>query len=1305
MKTKKRFLGILLSLVLVLGLMPGMSLTALATTYSGPIWDDLQAGDILKPDARYSAEKITVTLQANGWGSESEVSTSVKQFSVEMRGLEIQNEGCITVVGEDYSYTYCYPYANGEKVSAWEVISYQSGENPGDPKTITLTGYAPPPREPVTEIGSNTVLSQNINGYITITGNVTLDLAGYTITGGGSYSTVIINNGCSLTLIDSSTGKTGKITGGGGDAGGGVVVSNNATFNMQGGTISGNTATSGGGVALGGGATFTMSGGTITGNSADNGGGVYSSGTSFSMTGGTISNNSAGDFNYGGGVLIQSGDFNLSGTAAITGNSANDGGGVCFDGSTFTMSGGSISGGNHASSGGGVYVNSGTFNMTGGTITGNSTDGWAGGGVYTRSIFNMSGSAAITGNSAWTEGGGVYQDRSSSAVFTMTGGSITNNSSGEKGYAGVCIRQDGTFNLSGGAVIDGNTHGSTEEDICLYPGSVVKVTGALTMENTMSVRLTNQDGNDNWTGIIAQGSGYTLTETDGAKFIASTTNRRAKYDSENSKEMLVALYTVTYNANGATSGTVPTDENNPYESGSTVTVLGNTGNLAKTSHNFNGWNTKANGSGTPYAADATFNIEGSTTLYAQWEEVTHAHDFTYSVRDATITATCNADGCTLDDGTEQHKHAVTLTIVKPTLTTYGQTGEGISASATLTGLTDFNTVTGLNVQASSIIYWNAKIQEGVYKTDGDQPLTAAPTSAGNYLAKITVNNCIAAVGYTINKADPAAPTGLTATYGQTLADVTLPDGWTWKDSTQSVGDVVSPAATFKANFAENDNYNAASDVDVTVTVSKASNPATVTSSASVTKGNKTVDLANNVTLNGATGDVGYAFGSEAIGCTLNGSVLTSGNTTGTVTVNVTVAADSNYEALAATPITVTVSDKGTQTITAEDVTVTYGDTGKSVSASVTDPTTGGGAISYAVKDGSGDYIDVDVASGALTIKKVPADGKAYVTVTAAETATYAQATKEVAVTINKAAPTVTAPTAKTLTYNGQKQELVNAGSTEDGTLYYAVTTENTAPTDDNLYTTSIPTKTDAGTYYVWYKAKGDASHTDTAPVCLTVTISPKPQDPTPAEETTQTDASAPAPVQADASLLLNSEFLVSWKGSTAQVRWGSVPGADTFEVWAAYCGTSTFELVSTVQGANTAIIQALNGKAPDNRRAVRAYVIAKSGGVEIGRTITGHAAGPKHNRYTNVKKLKTAKSTYRLKVGKSKKIKVTTKKVKSSKKLLPKRHDPRLRFFSTNVSVATVSGSGKIKAVGTGTCDIWIYAQNGLSTSVKVIVG
>ena len=352
--------------------------------------------------------------------------------------------------------------------------------------------------------------------------------------------------------------------------------------------------------------------------------------------------------------------------------------------------------------------------------------------------------------------------------------------------------------------------------------------------------------------------------------------------------------------------------------------------------------------------------------------------------------------------------------------------------------------------------------------DATETLTvyAKGISAGSATVTATSNvdsEKKASCDVTVNKANPTAPTGLTATYGQTLADVTLPTGWTWADSTQSVGIVVSPAVTFKANFAGNDNYNAASNVDVTVTVRKAANPATVTGTATVTKGGNTVDLASNITLNGATGTVSYEISGASNGCSLNGSVLTSGNNTGNVTVNVSVAADNNYEALAATPITVTINDKATQTITASDVTATYGETGKKVEAT----TDGNGAISYAVKDGSADYIEVDAYTGALTIKKA---GTATVIVTAAETSTYARADQEVTVTINKAAPTVTAPTAKTLTYTGSAQELVTAGTAEGGTMQYALGSDaTTAPTDNNLYTTSIPTAINAGTYNVCFR--------------------------------------------------------------------------------------------------------------------------------------------------------------------------------------------------------------------------------------------
>ena len=53
------------------------------------------------------------------------------------------------------------------------------------------------------------------------------------------------------------------------------------------------------------------------------------------------------------------------------------------------------------------------------------------------------------------------------------------------------------------------------------------------------------------------------------------------------------INSVTYNGNGSTAGTVPIDQSSPYESGETVTVLGNTGDLIRinaggTSYRFTG---------------------------------------------------------------------------------------------------------------------------------------------------------------------------------------------------------------------------------------------------------------------------------------------------------------------------------------------------------------------------------------------------------------------------------------------------------------------------------------------------------------------------------------------------------------------------------------------------------------------------------------------------------------------------------------------------------------------------------------------
>ncbi|MEX1049752.1 MAG: autotransporter-associated beta strand repeat-containing protein [Akkermansiaceae bacterium] len=75
-------------------------------------------------------------------------------------------------------------------------------------------------------------------------------------------------------------------------------------------------------------------------------------------------------------------------------------------------------------------------------------------------------------------------------------------------------------------------------------------------------------------------------------------------------------YSVTYDANTATSGTAPVDANSPYGVGSTVTVLGQ-GDLLRTGFSFGGWNTQADGLGTTYGATFTMPA-ANTTLYARW---------------------------------------------------------------------------------------------------------------------------------------------------------------------------------------------------------------------------------------------------------------------------------------------------------------------------------------------------------------------------------------------------------------------------------------------------------------------------------------------------------------------------------------------------------------------------------------------------------------------------------------------------------------------------------------------------------------
>ena len=104
---------------------------------------------------------------------------------------------------------------------------------------------------------------------------------------------------------------------------------------------------------------------------------------------------------------------------------------------------------------------------------------------------------------------------------------------------------------------------------------------------------------------------------------------------------------------------------------------------------------------------------------------------------------------------------------------------------------------------------------------------------------------------------------------------------------------------------------------------------------------------------------------------------------------------------------------------------------------------------------------------------------------------YSAASADKKLTVTKAsipADAITAPTVNPLTYNGQPQKLVTPGvlDAKYGTMVYSLSRSASS------FSTEIPTKTDAGTYKVYYKVLGNDDYKDgNRTYTLTVTIGPK----------------------------------------------------------------------------------------------------------------------------------------------------------------------------------------------------------------------
>ena len=169
-----------------------------------------------------------------------------------------------------------------------------------------------------------------------------------------------------------------------------------------------------------------------------------------------------------------------------------------------------------------------------------------------------------------------------------------------------------------------------------------------------------------------------------------------------------------------------------------------------------------------------------------------------------------------------------------------------------------------------------------------------------------------------------------------------------------------------------------------------------------------------------------------------------------------------------------------------------------------------GALTYEISDiklNGGYYTSgAKVENGALTLpiqkNDVETTGPVGTVSVVIKSANYEDITLTVNVNAtNKLVPTVTAPTANALTYNGAEQALVTAGKTTGGTMLYRL--------GDSKWSEQIPTVKNAGEYTVWYKVQGNAEYADVAEQNVTVTAAKKAVTVTALDKSAYTGSTAP----------------------------------------------------------------------------------------------------------------------------------------------------------------------------------------------------
>ena len=233
--------------------------------------------------------------------------------------------------------------------------------------------------------------------------------------------------------------------------------------------------------------------------------------------------------------------------------------------------------------------------------------------------------------------------------------------------------------------------------------------------------------------------------------------------------------TLKYDGNGNTGGSAPAGTVY-YDKGATATAASNS--YTRTGYVFAGWNTRADGNGTSYAAGASVTMNSNITLYAQWNENSY---------NATVSA--GANGSVSPTGTVAIKQVTGTELTASPSTNYvfsnwTYSGGGIAlkspSTATTNPATFTATTTGGTIQANFADQWALTGIGGDWGTYYGLPYKSANVyegtkvlTAGNHTFKVVDRKTSTYYTEASKTITRAANTANAATTGGTGNEMTI----------------------------------------------------------------------------------------------------------------------------------------------------------------------------------------------------------------------------------------------------------------------------------------------------------------------------------------------------------------------------------------------------------------------------------------------------------------------------------------------------------------------------------------------------